>query len=77
MTPDTAATAEPIACPICGQPLKSTSTPDRWAWLAVFECSRCGQFSNFGGASLAPAQGRLFARDRDESTSPSLRRRAR
>jgi hypothetical protein len=63
MTPDTAATAELIACPICGQPLKSTSTP---AWLAVFECSRCGQFSNFGGAPLAPAQGRLFARHRDE-----------
>jgi len=41
--------SEPIACPICGRPLKWV--PDRW--LAAFECGHCGQFSDFGGAQPA------------------------
>jgi endogenous inhibitor of DNA gyrase (YacG/DUF329 family) len=40
--------SEPVACPICGRPLKWV--PDRW--LAAFECEHCGQFSDFGGAAL-------------------------
>jgi hypothetical protein len=43
---------EPVACPICGRPLKWTA--DRW--LAAFECDQCGQFSDFGGASLPSEQ---------------------
>jgi hypothetical protein len=43
---------EPVICPICGRPLSWTA--DRW--LAVFECIRCGQFSDF--SSLSSARGR-------------------
>jgi hypothetical protein len=49
-----AARLEPVPCPICARPLKSTA--DRW--LPAFECERCGQFSDFGDASLSPAQSR-------------------
>ena len=54
MQRDSPAQSEPVACPICGRPLRRTA--DRW--LSVFECDRCGQFSDFGDASLSPAQSR-------------------
>ncbi len=44
--------SEPIACPICGRPMKWT--PDQL--LAAFECEHCGQFSDFGGAALPSEQ---------------------
>jgi hypothetical protein len=49
---DRAARSETLPCPICGRPLRSTVAH----WLAAFECDRCGQFSDFGGASSSPAQ---------------------
>jgi len=48
MTHETEPRSEPVACPICGRPLKWVA--DRW--LAAFECEQCGQFTDFGGASL-------------------------
>lgn len=51
---ETCARSEPVACPICGRPLKWTADQ----WLAVFECDRCGRFLDFGDASLSPAQSR-------------------
>ena len=53
---DRVASSTPVACPICRRSLRWTA--DRW--LAAFDCDRCGQFSDFGGASLSPAQGRRF-----------------
>jgi hypothetical protein len=44
----------PVLCPICGRPLKATADP----WFAALECERCGQFSDFGDASLSAAQSR-------------------
>jgi hypothetical protein len=52
MPHENAPPSEPIACPICGRPLKWTA--DRW--LAAFECDYCGQFSDFGGTSLPSEQ---------------------
>jgi hypothetical protein len=49
---DRTARSETVACPICGRPLKWRA--DRW--LAVFECARCGEFSDFDGASISPAE---------------------
>jgi len=44
--------SDPVACPICGRPLKSTSDH----WLPALECERCGRFSDFGGESLRSEQ---------------------
>jgi hypothetical protein len=46
--------SEPIACPICAQPLKRTTD-------LAFDCDRCGQFSNFGDRPLLSAQERQAA----------------
>jgi hypothetical protein len=54
MEQDAIARPDPIACPICGQVLKRTTAH----WLAAFDCDRCGQFSDFGDASLSPAGSR-------------------
>ena len=51
--PDTARLV-PVPCPICGRPLKPTAE----RWFAALECDRCGQFSDFGDASLSVAQSR-------------------
>ena len=49
---DRTARPEPVPCPICGRPLKWTANQR----LSAFECDRCGQFSDFGGASSSPTQ---------------------
>ena len=49
---DRAARSEPVLCPICGRPLRSTVAHR----LPAFECDRCDQFSDFGGASSSPTQ---------------------
>jgi hypothetical protein len=56
---------EPLGCPICGRPLKSTAN----SWLASLACDRCGTFPDFAAPRYrlphdAPALSCLFRPDR-------------
>jgi hypothetical protein len=52
MIDEPSAEPTPLACPYCRGPL--TWAPHRWQ--AAFECPQCGQFSDFVGSSLRPAE---------------------
>jgi hypothetical protein len=49
MPNDSTTRSEPVACPFCAQPLKSTGS----VGLSALRCDQCGEFSDFGdGSSL-------------------------
>jgi ribosomal protein L37AE/L43A len=69
MEDDSVAQPESLACPICDRALTRRIAN---GWLAIFECDRCGEFSDFGDGSPSPAQNRRGLQlHRPAGTTPS------